>query len=148
MKAIRCKCGCIYPDDMCQCPTCQCETQCNIDHVLTESKSFGSKTTIKSEWKPIRIQNTYAKKPTTQKETNKKNQLISCTVCSASISPFAESCPHCGQPTGVHVCPKCQGINTKVISGASKATSIFLWGPFAANKVLSKFQCNDCGHKW
>ena len=71
-----------------------------------------------------------------------------CTACSEPISTKAESCPHCGQPTGIHVCPKCQSINTKVISGANKAASIFLWGPFAANKVVSKFQCKDCGHKW
>ena len=45
-------------------------------------------------------------------------------------------------------CPKCGGTNTKIISGASKAGSIFLWGPYAANKVLSQYQCNDCGHKF
>lgn len=74
--------------------------------------------------------------------------LTKCSVCEKEVSTKAETCPHCGQPTGIHVCPSCQSINTKVISGASKATSIFLWGPFAANKVVSKFQCKDCGHKW
>lgn len=86
--------------------------------------------------------------------SNRANQdrghifLASCSACNKQISTKAESCPHCGHPTGVHVCPKCNSTNTKVISGSSKATSIFLWGPFAANNVLSKFQCKDCGHKW
>lgn len=82
-----------------------------------------------------------------QQITREKN-LIPCAVCNQQISKHAEFCPHCGQPTGVHICPKCNSANTKVISGASKATSIFLWGPFAANNVISKFQCKDCGHKW
>ena len=74
--------------------------------------------------------------------------LTTCSACGHQVSVKAESCPSCGNPTGVHVCPKCQSINTKVISGASKAGSIFLWGVFAANKVVSKFECKDCGHKW
>lgn len=74
--------------------------------------------------------------------------LVVCLACQKQISTQAETCPHCGQPTGVHVCPKCSSVNTKVISGVSKATSIFLWGPFAANKVISKFECKDCGHNW
>lgn len=80
----------------------------------------------------------------------KKNhpQLTHCTACGKEISIRAQSCPNCGNPTGVCVCPKCNGINTKAISGASKATSVFLWGAFAANKVVSKFQCKDCGHKF
>lgn len=71
-----------------------------------------------------------------------------CSACKSPISKQAETCPHCGQPTGVHVCPRCQSVNTKVISGASKATSVVLWGPFAANKVVSKYECKSCGHKW
>ena len=104
--------------------------------------------TNSSEWKPIRTQGAYTKKSTIQKVVGKNDSLVLCIMCSTSISPLAESCPHCGHPTGVHVCPKCNSTNTKVISGSSKATSIFLWGPFAANKVLSQFQCKDCGHKW
>ena len=77
-----------------------------------------------------------------------RDGLTPCGMCAKSISPRAESCPHCGNPTGVHVCPNCNGINTKVISGTSKATSIFLWGAFAANKVVSKFECKDCGHRF
>ena len=74
--------------------------------------------------------------------------LTPCRACNTQISSYAEFCPQCGHPTGIKVCPKCSSTNTKVISGASKVTSIFLWGPFAANKVVSKFQCKDCGHKW
>jgi hypothetical protein len=36
----------------------------------------------------------------------------------------------------------------KIISGTSKAVSIALWGVFAANKVMSKYSCNSCGHKF
>lgn len=75
-------------------------------------------------------------------------QLTTCPVCDGKISTRATACPHCGNPTGVHTCPKCGSTNTKTISGASKAASIYLWGPFAANKVVSKFQCKDCWHKW
>lgn len=133
MKAIRCKCGCIYPDDMGECPSCQCASKDNQNHVLTESKDFGAQKP--ATWKP-----------TQTPQYNPK--LTTCTACNQQISVNAESCPHCGQPTGVHVCPRCNSTDTKVISGVSKATSIFLWGPFAANKVISKFQCKKCGHKW
>lgn len=75
-------------------------------------------------------------------------KLMPCLACGSTISQHAESCPNCGNPTGVHVCPKCGSANTKVISGASKATSVLLWGVFAANKVVSKYQCKDCWHKF
>lgn len=74
--------------------------------------------------------------------------LVACSACGNQISIKAESCPHCGNPTDVHVCPKCNSINTRVITGTSKAASIFLWGAFAANKVVSKYECKDCGHKF
>lgn len=73
---------------------------------------------------------------------------VECAVCNNQISIKAETCPHCGNPTGVHVCPKCGSANTKTISSTSKATSVLLWGPFAANKVISKYQCKDCWHKF
>lgn len=75
-------------------------------------------------------------------------KIIKCKACSKEISNQAEICPHCGQPTGVHICPKCKSTDTKVISGASKAASVALFGIFAANKVKSNFQCNKCGHKF
>ena len=74
--------------------------------------------------------------------------LILCIACRHQISKKAETCPHCGNPTGVHVCPKCNSTNTSVITGTSKAASIFLWGAFAANKVVSKYECKDCGHRF
>ena len=75
-------------------------------------------------------------------------ELVRCAACEHPISPKASACPNCGHPTGIHVCPKCNSINTRVITGTSKAASIFLWGAFAANKVVSKYECKDCGHKF
>lgn len=77
-----------------------------------------------------------------------RGDKVKCVTCRKLISNKAESCPHCGNPTNVHVCPKCSSINTKIITGTSKAASIFLWGAFAANKVVSKFECKDCGHRF
>ena len=45
-------------------------------------------------------------------------------------------------------CPCCGSTDVSVISGASKAVSVALWGVFAANKVMSKYKCNHCGHKF
>ena len=148
MKALRCKCGCVYPDDMDRCPTCQCETRLNIDHVISESLGFGADGDNPSKWKPIRTQTIRTPKVNYSKSNQQKTQLVPCSVCNTNISPFSEVCPNCGHPTGIHVCPKCNSINTEAISGAGKIASIFLWGPFAANKVLSRFQCKSCGHKW
>lgn len=77
-----------------------------------------------------------------------KPTTTACTACSRSISAKAETCPHCGNPTGVHVCPKCGSTNTHVIVGVDKAISVALWGRFAANEVMSKYACYDCKHKW
>lgn len=85
-------------------------------------------------------------KNTTQIKPN--HNLTSCKACGQSISRQATSCPHCGHPTGVHVCPKCGSTNTQVITNASKAVSTWLWGAFAANKVVSKYECKDCWHKF
>lgn len=75
--------------------------------------------------------------------------LITCPDCGKQISSSAPSCPNCGRPINTKVrCPKCGSSNTKVITGASKAASIVLWGPFAANKVISKYVCNECKHKF
>ena len=88
----------------------------------------------------------------TPDDVNEKNaypaMLMSCKACGQSISRQAASCPHCGHPTGVHVCPKCGSTNTQVITNASKAFSTWLWGSFAANKVVSKYECMDCWHKF
>lgn len=75
--------------------------------------------------------------------------LIKCPDCGRQVSDSAANCPNCGRPISTKVrCPKCGSTNTSVISGASKAVSVALWGPFAANKVMSKYQCNSCKHKF
>lgn len=74
--------------------------------------------------------------------------LISCPACGNKMSNEASVCPHCGKPTGVNVCPKCGSIETQVIDGVSKAVSVGLFGLFAANKVMSKYECKKCGHKF
>lgn len=76
------------------------------------------------------------------------SNLIPCPDCNRMISKQAEKCPGCGRLTGVHVCPNCGSINTRTISELSKATSVFLWGIFAANKVKSTYECKDCGLKF
>ncbi len=75
--------------------------------------------------------------------------LINCPECGHQVSNTAKSCPNCGTPidTAMH-CPKCGSTNVKTISGASKVVSIWAWGIFSANKVLSKFQCKDCKFKF
>ena len=78
----------------------------------------------------------------------KKTKLIPCSACGKEISPNAESCPNCGQPTGIHTCPKCGSRNTQIISGGSKVGSILVWGVFSANKILSRYKCRDCHHKF
>lgn len=143
---VRClACNSIFPNDQTKCPFCGN----SISKDGTKSIASRSKTDLDKMETPIGAY--FAGKPIPikqQKAIKPKVQLVSCTACGHKLSPKAESCPNCGHPTGIHICPKCGSINTKPISGASKATSIALWGPFAANKVLSKFQCKDCGHKF
>ena len=76
------------------------------------------------------------------------NPLILCPACNRMISKQTETCPGCGRPTGVHVCPNCGGTNTQTISELSKAGSVLLWGIFAANKVKSTYECLDCKQKF
>lgn len=92
--------------------------------------------------------------PKTKSEIAREEQLkkqpkpATCKSCRKQISTHTEVCPHCGNQTGVHVCPKCNSTNTETISGASKASSLMLFGVFAANKVVSKYRCRDCNHKF
>lgn len=145
-NGLRCKqCGTIFPDDIPKCPYCARPSTNAIQLSLIHSQGIIETPVTKHYGKTgyalkFRAGNSQA--------ANENTRPVPCAVCKRSISPKAESCPHCGQPTGIHVCPKCGSTKTKIISGASKATSIYLWGLFAANKVLSKFQCKDCGHKW
>ena len=75
--------------------------------------------------------------------------LIKCPGCGKDVSSNAAACPNCGEPIDTSVkCPKCGSKNTKVISGASKAMSIAMWGVFAANKVKSNYECLNCRHQF
>ena len=130
-KTIRCYCGCSYPNNMDRCPNC-------------------SRQTVENQCESADEENVQITKPpkTPSHKTSNNPNLTPCSACNHQISKQAETCPNCGHPTGVHVCPKCRSVNTKVITGASKATSIFMWGVFAANKVVSKYECKDCGHRF
>ena len=44
-------------------------------------------------------------------------------------------------------CPTCGSLNTKKISGMSKAVSVSLFGLFS-QKVKHQFHCNNCGYEW
>ena len=64
--------------------------------------------------------------------------LIQCPECGKDVTGIAKTCLNCGAPIDTTIrCPKCGSANTAVISGASKAVSVALWGVFAANKVLT-----------
>lgn len=71
-----------------------------------------------------------------------------CSACSKTISVKAEVCPHCGQRTGVIVCPKCGGTEIWFLNAAYKVASMALLGPFAINTVRNKYQCAKCKHKF
>lgn len=75
--------------------------------------------------------------------------LINCPECGKQVSSTAKACPNCGAPIDKRkYCPKCGSSDVTVISGASKAASIVMWGVLAANKVRSTYKCNRCGHKF
>ena len=75
--------------------------------------------------------------------------LVKCPECGREVSSTARTCPGCGAPIDTKVyCPCCGSTDVSIISGASKAVSVALWGVFAANKVMSKYKCNHCGHKF
>lgn len=75
--------------------------------------------------------------------------MIKCNECGKDVSDRARNCPNCGCPIDTKVyCPKCGGSNVSVISGVSKAVSLAVWGVFAANKVKSTYQCNNCRQKF
>lgn len=75
--------------------------------------------------------------------------MIKCPECGKEVSDKAKNCPNCGSPIDTKIyCPKCGSTNVNLISGASKAASIAMFGIFAANKVKSSYKCRDCGHKF
>lgn len=75
--------------------------------------------------------------------------LIKCSECGKEVSSNASSCPHCGNIINASVrCPKCGSTNTGPISNSSKIISNLMWGPLAVHKILSKYECYDCKHKF
>ena len=45
-------------------------------------------------------------------------------------------------------CPKCGSTNTRAISNSSKVMSTLMWGPLATHKIMSKYECLNCKHKF
>lgn len=75
--------------------------------------------------------------------------MIKCPECGNEVSDKARACPNCGNPIDTNVyCPRCGSSNCAVISGASKAASVFVFGALAFNKVKSTYKCKDCGQKF
>lgn len=75
--------------------------------------------------------------------------LIKCRECGKEVSSNAASCPHCGNIINTSVkCPKCGSLLTRPISNTSKVVSTFMWGPLAAHKIISKYECLNCKHKF
>lgn len=72
----------------------------------------------------------------------------SCKACSKIISVKAEKCPHCGEPTGVRVCPRCGSTDVVILDAVSKAVSMALFGVFSVNTVRSKYECWTCHFKF
>lgn len=140
------RCGSLYPNNQDKCLICNSLAADGF----AVSISRMSKKEVEEIKTPIKVEGSKL----TQKRVRElsinvrraKPGLSVCAACGNKISTKAELCPQCGEYTGIHICPKCGSANTKIITGASKATSIVLWGVFAANKVLSKYRCKDCGH--
>ena len=141
-------CGSLYPNNQSKCLVCNAL----VADGFAKSVSHLSKKDVDMIKTPIKVEGAkLTRKRMRELSINTRRAqpgLMLCSACGNKISTKASACPHCGEPTGIHICPKCGSASTKIITGASKATSIVLWGPFAANKVLSKYQCKDCGHKW
>lgn len=45
-------------------------------------------------------------------------------------------------------CICCGSTDIKKISGLSKASSVALWGVFAAGRTSKTWHCNNCGTEW
>lgn len=146
---LRCKkCGTLYPNDIAKCPYCATAAESAGRPIIKNGIGgiFETPLTRHFGYDPHVINPDMKTKIAATR--NEPVRMVSCKCCKEKISNKAETCPHCGNPTGIHICPRCSSINTKVITGTSKAASIFLWGAFAANKVVSKFECKDCGHRF
>lgn len=82
-------------------------------------------------------------------EDREEATIIDCPACGGKVSNKAKACPHCGQPIDTKIyCPKCGSSRVEPISGTSKAVTTWAVGVYAANTVINKYKCNDCGHKF
>ena len=72
---------------------------------------------------------------------------VACPICNSKISPYANACPQCGEPMAKR-CPKCRSTNIARLTGVDKGLGVALFGAFAANTVLSDYQCRDCKEKF
>lgn len=143
---LQCKhCGTIFPDDISKCPYCS-QAASNAKRLSSVSLPVEIETPTTRYYNKRGYVIRFGSNSLRRRQSD--TQLTHCTVCKNSISSDATNCPICGHPTGVQTCPKCGSTQFKIITGASKAASIFLWGPFAAHKVLSRYRCKSCGHKW
>lgn len=79
---------------------------------------------------------------------NEAPTTLPCKACGKTISVKAEVCPHCGEPTGVHVCPKCGNTDVWVLDAVTKTLSLVFMGPLAVNTVRSKYECKKCHFKF
>lgn len=75
-------------------------------------------------------------------------KLVTCPLCGQQVSNKAAACPKCGQPIAEAQCPICGSKNVKVVSSTEKFGSMVMWGSLSANKVLNKYECQDCHHKF
>lgn len=82
-------------------------------------------------------------------EDREPAKIIDCPACGKQVSNKAKACPHCGQPIDTKIyCPKCGSTNVEPISGTTKAVTTWAVGIYAANTVINKYKCKDCGHKF
>lgn len=92
---------------------------------------------------------TYNSKNTNVLEDKEEAKIIDCPACGEKVSNKAKACPHCGQPIDTKIyCPKCGSSHIEPISGTTKAVTTWTIGVYAANTVVSKYKCKDCGHKF
>ena len=97
----------------------------------------------------VRRRELRTKAPTTDIHIVDVPKIIQCPACGKDVSNKARSCPHCGHPIDTAVyCPKCGSKNTEPIDGTSKVAMTWAVGAYAANTVVSKYRCKDCGHKF
>jgi RNA polymerase subunit RPABC4/transcription elongation factor Spt4 len=87
-------------------------------------------------------------------------RLLKCRVCGKAVSPNADICPHCGEPSPSMVkhCPKCNSMkvtasNERILSYGKAAAATLLFGPIGLLAGLipknhTFFRCLECGHSF